>query len=147
MGYFLFLLCLFFLFFCGPVTLSWSLVICQQRLLWLISTKLDLGWSTVKYHLYPKPHSIIYQLFWVLKSSSFLGIIRRHVQLPIIYYKRLKRHWRIPTPQNKSESTTPRNIIICKSGLLCIWLAAVIQLNLSTTATLGTEKSGRCREV
>ena len=63
----------------------------------------------------------------------------------VIYYKRLKRQWIIPTPQNKSKPTTPRTN--SKSGLLWIWLAAVIQLNLSTTATLGTEKSNHCREV
>ena len=51
----------------------------------------------------------------------------------------------MPTPQNISKPTRPRNN--SKSGLLWIWLAAVIQLNLSTMATLGTEKSDHCREV
>ena len=86
---------------------------------------------------YPKPHSLG-------KCSSFLGTADMG-NCQIMYYKRLKRYFIIPTPQNKSEPTTPINT--CKSGLLWIWLAAVILLNLSTMATLGTEKTDCCREV
>ena len=128
---------LFFLFFCGPVTLSWILVICQQRLLWLIFMKLDLGWSTVKY-LFIQNHIV-----WV-NVVVFL-VLQTWAIAKWCITKRLKRYFIIPTPQNKSEPTTPINT--CKSGLLWIWLAAVILLNLSTMATLGTEKTDCCREV